>query len=174
MIDAFPNNHDLLNTAITGTLLRLNDRLGSDAEVARRIGVTRSAATKFKNGDALPSLRVAWRLSRLASCEGIDLVADAFSCQGKRTLPAPEAMPPPNCSTREENEALLVCGGLLSVHLSGGDFTGARRMARGIIRAGWALLAEIDAFEAAGSRPSGGDGLASDGLAGDGLAILLI
>ena len=115
MIDSFPNKHDVLNQAITGTLLLLNRRLGSDAEVARRIGVTRSAITKFKNGDALPSLRVAWRLSRLASSEGIDLVADAFSEEGKRTLPAPEALAPPNCSTQEENEALLVCGGVALV-----------------------------------------------------------
>jgi len=79
----------VLNQAITGTLLRLNPLLGSDAEVARRIGVTRSAATKFKNGDALPSLRVAWRLSRLASTEGLDLIADCFSAEGKRTLIVP-------------------------------------------------------------------------------------
>ena len=150
-------------------MLALNARLGSDAEVARHLQISRSAACKIKCGDVWPSFRTAWKIALLASACDIDLLPDAMSAEGKRTLPVPVHF-----------EGLLN-GAILDEYADSGEHLGhcltlfrddcfddAERRVKKAIGALYKMLAEIEARRR-GTFLNAGEALPSRPLA-DGLA----
>lgn len=125
---------------------RYRGHAATDKQLGRAVGLSRDVITNAKNRRYVLSLKAACLLAEAASPRDIDLIADAFSIEGKCTVPLPFSMVTDG-SLHQENHDLTIHHGLVNIDWDLQDFHAARRAAYGIIRAGYAYLAEIDARE---------------------------